>query len=119
MDLGRDHLPTHVGQIDVERWIAKIAKSRLSVPQYFDNRRVPFSRAQYYRYKKKMDREGVESLKDERTQGNSRRLTAEAEGYLKGYVLDSRTSLTLIYEANMTMFAGVDRISLCVFRSYE
>ena len=79
-------MPTHVGRMDIERWIQKIAESQLSVPEYFDNYRVPFSRAQYYRYKKKMDQEGIESLKDERAQGNSRRLTTEAEGYLKGYV---------------------------------
>ena len=79
-------MATHIGRVDIQRWIQKVAESKLSVPEYFDNRRVPFSRAQYYRYRKKMDQEGVESLKDKRTQGNSRRLTAEAEGYLKGYV---------------------------------
>ena len=79
-------MPTHLGQTDIQQWIRKISESKLSVPEYFSRRRVPFSQAQYYRYRKKMDQGGVESLADRRTQGNNRRITAEAEGYLKGYV---------------------------------
>ena len=79
-------MPTHLGQTDIQQWIRKISESKLSVPEYFSRRQVPFSQAQYYRYRKKMDQGGVESLADRRTQGNNRRITAEAEGYLKGYV---------------------------------
>ncbi len=73
-------MPTHLGQTDIQQWIRKISASKLSVPEYFSHRQVPFSQAQYYRYKKKMDQGGVESLKDSRTQGNNRRITAEVEG---------------------------------------
>ena len=79
-------MPTHLVQTDIKQWIRKIADSKLSVPKYLAHHQVPFSQAQYYRYKKKMDQGGAESFKDRRTQGNNRRITAEIEGYLKGYV---------------------------------
>ncbi len=79
-------MPTHLGQTDIQQWIRKISESKLSVPEYFSRRQVPFSQAQYYRYKKRIDQEGTESLEDQRRKGNNRRITAEVEGYLKGYV---------------------------------
>lgn len=79
-------MPTHLGQTDIQQWIRKISESKLSVPEYFSNKKVPFSQAQYYRYKKRIDQEGTESLEDQRRKGNNRRITAEVEGYLKGYV---------------------------------
>jgi transposase len=79
-------MPTHLGQTDIQQCIRKISESKLSVLEYFSRRKVPFSQAQYYRYKKKMDQGGIKSLKDQRTKGNNRRITAEVEGYLNGYV---------------------------------
>ncbi|MBW8002963.1 MAG: hypothetical protein FVQ80_13250 [Planctomycetes bacterium] len=79
-------MPTHLGQTDIQQWIRKISESKLSVPEYFSHHQVPFSQAQYYRYKKRIDQEGTESLEDQRRKGNNRRITAEVEGYLKGYV---------------------------------
>jgi len=79
-------MPTYLGKTDVQQWIKKIAESKLSIPEYLSRHQVPFSQAQYYRYKKKMDQGGAESLTDRRTRGNNRRITAEVEGYLTGYI---------------------------------
>ncbi len=79
-------MPTHLGQTDIQQWNRKISESKLSVPEYFSRHQVPFSQAQHYRYKKRIDQEGTESLEDQRRKGNNRRITAEVEGYLKGYV---------------------------------
>ena len=80
------YLATHLGHTDIKQWIKKIDDSKLSVPEYFNRNKVPFSQAQYYRYKKKLDQEGSDSLMDKRTRGNNRRITAEVEVYLNGYV---------------------------------
>jgi transposase len=64
--------------------IESIAKSSLSVEEYFQKHRVPFSRAQYFRYKARLAEEGVEGLSDGRRAGNRRKLTPEAEGFLRG-----------------------------------
>ncbi|HDZ62253.1 MAG TPA: hypothetical protein ENH40_03810 [Nitrospirae bacterium] len=99
-------MPTHLGQTDIQQWIRKISESKLSVPEYLSRYQAPFSQAQYYRYKKKMDQGGAESLKDRRTQGNNRRITAEVEGYLKGYVSGKpESSLSEIKEVVKEQFA--------------
>lgn len=79
-------MPTHLGQIHIQTWITRIDESDLSVPQYLSGHKVPFSQAQYYRYKKKLEQEGAESLTDGRTEGNNRRITAVVEGFIQGYV---------------------------------
>ena len=70
----------------IRLWMERIERSPLSVASYFSQQKVPFSVPQYYRYRKGWEENGVESLRDGRTQGNHRRVSAEAEGYLKGYV---------------------------------
>ena len=111
-------MPTHLGQTDIQQWIRKISKSKLSVPEYFSNNKpkVPFSQAQYYRYIKRIDQEGTESLEDQRTKGNNRRITAEVEGYMKGYVSGKpESSLSEIKEVLKERFhielseAGISR----------
>ena len=79
-------MPTHLGKIHIQAWIARIDESDLSVRQYLSRHKVPFSQAQYYRYKKKLEQEGGESLTDGRTEGNNRRITAVVEGFIRGYV---------------------------------
>jgi transposase len=64
--------------------IESISKSSLSVGEYFQRHRVPFSRAQYFRYKRRLEEQGVEGLSDGRRTGNRRKLTPEAEGFLRG-----------------------------------
>lgn len=67
-------------------WLNRVERSRLSVPAYFSRHDVPFSMAQYYRYRSGFQERGTEALRDGRSQGNRRSLNAEAEGFLKGYV---------------------------------
>jgi transposase len=63
--------------------VKKIARSALSVDQYFRRHKVPFSRPQYFRYKARWEAEGLAGLRDGRSQGNHRKLTREAEGVLR------------------------------------
>ena len=60
------------------------ADSGLSVDRYFKEHAVPFSRHQYFRYKAWFAREGVEGLFDGRSRGNHRKLTPDAEGFIRG-----------------------------------
>jgi len=78
-------VPKHVGQTDIASWLRRIADSQLSLKDLFSRQKIPFSQTQYYRYKRKIAESGVELLKDHRARGNSRRISVEAEGYLKGY----------------------------------
>jgi transposase len=64
--------------------VQKIANSGLSVDAYFQQHRVPFSRPQYFRYKARMAVQGLDGLVDGRRQGNYRKLTPDAEGFLRG-----------------------------------
>ena len=63
--------------------IKKIAGSGLSVAQYFRRHAVPFSQRQYFRYQARLTAQGLAGLRDERSQGNRRKLTPEAEGFLR------------------------------------
>ena len=58
----------------------------MSVGKYFSRHNVPFSIAQYYRYKQKLEDGGPDAIKDNRSKGNNRKLVTEAEGFLKGYL---------------------------------
>lgn len=64
--------------------VQRISESPLSVDDYFQRHRVPFSRAQYFRYKARMAEAGLDGLADGRKGGNHRKLTPEAEGFLRG-----------------------------------
>jgi transposase len=70
----------------IRLWMNRIERSNLSVSAYFAQRDVPFTRMQYYRYRNGLSERGVEALRDGRAAGNRRRVHAEAEGFLAGYV---------------------------------
>jgi transposase len=72
---------------EIISWIKRINQSPLGVEEFYSNQKVPFSIAQYYRYKKKLEQGGVDAIKDNRRDGNNRKLTPEAEGFLKGYII--------------------------------
>jgi transposase len=67
-------------------WVKRINHIRMSVEKYFSRHNIPFSIAQYYRYKKKLEHGGPDAIKDNRSKGNNRKLITEAEGFLKGYM---------------------------------
>lgn len=69
----------------IMKWLDRVGRSRLSAPEFFAKYKVPFSLTQLYRYRKALDEAGAKGLDDRRSQGNHRRLHAEAEGFLVGY----------------------------------
>jgi len=80
--------------------VQKIASSGLSVDAYFQAHAVPFSRPQYFRYKARLAAEGLDGLVDGRRQGNHRKLTADAQGYMRGvHQSNPRLSLQSISES--------------------
>ena len=68
----------------INSWVERISRSRLSVEKYISQHQVPFSIAQYYRYKKNIE-QGTEII-DKRQNGNNRKLNYEMKGFLKGYM---------------------------------
>lgn len=71
----------------IRMWVERIMHSSLSVEKYFIRHNVPFGLTQYYHYKKKLQENDVNALRDGRCRGNHRRLNEEAEGFLSGYVV--------------------------------
>jgi transposase len=69
----------------ISKYIKKIEESDLPIKEFFAKHKIPFSVAQYYRYKKRIADIGIEGLHDGRNKGNNRRLTAEAQSYLFGF----------------------------------
>ena len=70
----------------IRKWLERVERSQLSAPAFFAKYQVPFSLAQFYRYRQAMQEQGMASLTDGRRRGNNRRVPAEAEGFLVGYV---------------------------------
>ena len=66
----------------ISSYLKKIEESDLQIKEFFEKHDVPFSMAQYYRYKKRIANDGMQGLRDGRGNGNNRRLTAEAQTYL-------------------------------------
>lgn len=64
--------------------LQEIADSGLSVDGYFKGHDAPFSRPQYFRYKARFAAEGLDGLLDRRSRGNHRKLTPDAEGFIRG-----------------------------------
>lgn len=70
----------------IARWLDRIERSPLSPQEFLDKYHPPFSLAQYYRYHSSYKQSGVAGLVDGRSLGNHRRVHAEAEGFILGYV---------------------------------
>src|SRR6202041_1881375 len=69
---------------EIAATVERIAASDLSVDEYFRRNSVPFSRAQYFRYWGRLATQGMSGLQDGRSKGNHRKLTPEAECFLRG-----------------------------------
>jgi len=72
-------------------WLERIQSSELSVSQFFSQYTVPFSRSQYFVYKKKFAERGIDGLVDQRQNGGNRKMTLREEAFLQGYVAGSRS----------------------------
>ncbi|MGD8210078.1 MAG: helix-turn-helix domain-containing protein, partial [Desulfobacterales bacterium] len=67
-------------------WLQRIESSELSIAAFFNEFEVPFSRAQYFNYKRQIALTGPEGIQDRRKRGGNRKLSEEAEGFLLGCV---------------------------------
>ena len=97
--------------------LREIADSGLSVDEYFRRYSVPFSRAQHFRYKARLAAQGLDGLIDGRSKGNHRKLTPDAEGFLRGvHRANPRLSLQQICETLETSLGiRVDRCTASRF----
>ena len=67
-------------------WMERIKHSELTIVDSFKHHKVPFSKAQYFNYKKQIEIVGPSGLQDRRNRGGNRKLSQEAEGFLLGCV---------------------------------
>jgi hypothetical protein len=85
---------------EIASMVQKIGSSGLSVDAYFHEHKVPFSRPQYFRYKARLAAAGLDGLVDGRCQGNHRKVTADAQGYMRGvHQTNPRLSLQAISQS--------------------
>ena len=101
-------------------WVERIERSRTGVVKYFSRYNVPFGIAQYYRYKEQLRTGGIEALRDRRAEGNHRRVTAEAEEFLKAYVTDhpqvSLSELQALLKKRLRVHITSSGLSRCLQR---
>ena len=71
-------------------WLKKIEKSKISISDFFNKYKVPFSRSRYYLYRKRFEEYGESGLGDKRIEGGNRKLTAESEAFISGCVESNR-----------------------------
>jgi|TARA_B100000315_G_scaffold255358_1_gene298523 transposase len=98
-------------------WLKRIEESPLSVVDFFEKTpSIPFSRAQYYRYRRKVDDSGEQALFERRHTGGNRKLSEVAEAFIAGCVESDpnvsphwlREMLAEKYECNLSP-SGVTR----------
>ena len=65
--------------------IQNIKESKLPITTYFEQNSVPFSREQYYRYCRTLQKSGEYGLHDKRKNGNYTKLT----GHIKKYIIST------------------------------
>ncbi len=71
--------------------IKNIEDSNLSVREYFNQNIVPFTRPQYYIYRKTLRKYGEEGLHDKRADGNNTKLTQRIKDYITPIVTENRS----------------------------
>jgi transposase len=70
----------------IVKWVKRIEATDLSVSEFFETKDVPFSRAQYYKYRRQLRESGPAGLNDRRVAGGNRKITFEHEAFLKGCI---------------------------------
>jgi len=76
---------------DVLNILRKIDESEESARNYFKKNQVPFSRAQYYTYRRTLQKDGEEGLHDKRKDGNYTKLTERMKDCLVSIVKENRS----------------------------
>lgn len=84
----------------VVEWLEHLEKSDLSLSKFFEMYKVPFSRGQYYIYKKRFQEAGLDGILDRRSTGGNRKITFAEEIFLKGCIKSNAdVSLRWLQEA--------------------
>ena len=67
-------------------WLKRIEKSELTVSDYLKKNNVPFSRSQYYLYRKKYSESGYDGIRDRRADGGNKKTNTEIESFILGCI---------------------------------
>ena len=67
-------------------WINRVETSNMSISKFFETETVPFSRVQYYNYRRQLRESGLARLKDQRLTGGNRKISLEQEAFLRGCI---------------------------------
>ena len=67
-------------------WINRVETSNMSISKFFETESVPFSRVQYYNYRRQLRESGLARLKDQRLTGGNRKISLEQEAFLRGCI---------------------------------
>ena len=70
--------------------INQIESSDLPIREYFIQNKVPFTRPQYYIYRKILSKYGEEGLRDKRATGNNTKLTQRIKDFIISVVTENR-----------------------------
>ena len=70
--------------------INQIESSDLPIREYFNQNKVPFTRPQYYIYRKILSKYGEEGLRDKRAAGNNTKLTQRIKDFIISVVTENR-----------------------------
>jgi len=68
------------------KWLNQIYQSKLTISAFFKKHEVPFSRSQYFNYKKQLAERGEDGLDDGRSVGGNTKLSQEVMKFLTGYL---------------------------------
>jgi len=98
--------------------IRKIRESNVSLSAYFSENTVPFSRAQYYRYCKILQKSGEEGLYDKREEGNYTKLTDQIKNYVLALVTEDRALRSSQLQSKIFNQFGV-HLSLSCLNAYR
>ena len=91
----------------IVHYLKKVEDSKLSAQEFFEKHKVPFSLAQYYRYKLLYKNHGVQGLLDGRAQGNHRCLTADAQHFLMGFHAANTNAKLADYQSALITHSGI------------
>jgi len=70
-------------------WLEKYEKSYLTISDFFKKFKVPFSRSQFYIYRKRYQIFGESGLYDKRFEGGNKKTNIETEAFISGYIANN------------------------------
>ena len=107
----------NIREANVISWLKKIEKSELSVTDFFDENNVPFSRSQFYLYKRRYKELGLAGISDQRSAGGNKKVSSEIESFIIGCIASNpdvqlkwlQQEILNRYNKNLSL-SGVTRI---------